>query len=51
MGDLLGSFPETVRVGTKHAEKTHVDLWGQSAILKRLLLGLSIDPTNQHESF
>jgi len=33
MGDLLRSFPEYVRVRTKHAEKTRVDLWGQLAIL------------------
>jgi len=34
MGDLPESFPVSVRVRTKHAEKTRVDLWGQSAILK-----------------
>ena len=34
MGDLPGSFPVSVRVRTKHAEKTRVGLWGQSAILK-----------------
>jgi len=34
MGDLLGSFSISVRVRTKHTEKTRVDLWGQSAILK-----------------
>ncbi|MCI46964.1 hypothetical protein A2U01_0068205, partial [Trifolium medium] len=34
MGDLLGSFPESVLVRTKHAEKTRVGLWGQLAILK-----------------
>jgi len=34
MGDLLGSFPVSVRVRTKHSEKTRVGLWGQSAILK-----------------
>jgi len=34
MGDLPESFLVSVRVRTKHAEKTHVDLWGQSAILK-----------------
>nr|ABE88120.1 hypothetical protein MtrDRAFT_AC147431g7v2 [Medicago truncatula] len=34
MGDLLGSFPKSVRVRTKHTEKTCVGLWGQSAILK-----------------
>jgi hypothetical protein len=34
MGDLPGSFPVSVRVMTKHAGKTRVDLWGQSAILK-----------------
>jgi len=34
MGDLSGSFSVTVRVMTKHAEKTRVGLWGQSAILK-----------------
>jgi len=34
MGDLPGSFPVSVRVRTKHAEKIRVDLWGQSAILK-----------------
>ncbi|AES69814.1 hypothetical protein MTR_3g035450 [Medicago truncatula] len=32
MGDLPGSFPVSVRVRTKHAEKTRVDLWGQSTI-------------------
>ena len=34
MGDIAGSFSVSVRVRTKHAEKTRVDLWGQSAILK-----------------
>jgi len=34
MGDLPGSFPVSVRVKTKHVEKTRVGLWGQSAILK-----------------
>jgi hypothetical protein len=34
MGDLLGSFPESVQVRTKHAEKARVGLWGQSVILK-----------------
>ena len=34
MGDLPESFPISVRVMTKHAEKTRVGLWGQSAILK-----------------
>ncbi len=34
MGDLLGSLPVSVRVRTKHAEKTRVGLCGQSAILK-----------------
>ena len=34
MGDLLGSFPESVQVRTKLAEKTRVGLWGQSVILK-----------------
>jgi len=34
MGDMPGSFPVNVRVKTKHAEKTRVDLWGQSTILK-----------------
>ncbi|AES60857.1 hypothetical protein MTR_1g071670 [Medicago truncatula] len=34
MGDLLGSFSVSMRVRTKHAEKTRVDLWGQSAIQK-----------------
>jgi hypothetical protein len=34
MGGLLGSFPVSVRVRTKYAEKTRVGLWGQSAILK-----------------
>ncbi|MCI63562.1 transcriptional regulator ATRX, partial [Trifolium medium] len=34
MGDHLGSFPESVQVRTKLAEKTRVDLWGQSVILK-----------------
>jgi hypothetical protein len=34
MGVLPGSFPVNVRVRTKHAEKTSVGLWGQSAILK-----------------
>jgi len=34
MSDLLGSFPESVRLRTKHAEITRVDLWGQPAILK-----------------
>jgi len=34
MGDLPGSFPVSVRVRTKHAEKTRVGLWGLSAILK-----------------
>ena len=34
MGDLLESFLVSVRVRIKHAEKTRVDFWGQSAILK-----------------
>jgi len=34
MGDLPGSFPVSVQVRTKHVEKTRVDLWGQSTILK-----------------
>src|SRR3954470_8803517 len=34
MGDLLGSFPESVRVRSKHGEKTRVGLWGQSIIPK-----------------
>jgi len=34
MGDLPGSFPVSVRVRTKHAEKTRVGLRGQSTILK-----------------
>ena len=34
MGDLLGSFPESLQVRTKLAEKTRVGLWGQSVILK-----------------
>jgi len=34
MGDAPRSFPINVRVRTKHAEKTRVDLWGQSTILK-----------------
>jgi len=34
MGDLPGSFSESVRVRTKHAEKARVGLWGWSAIQK-----------------
>jgi hypothetical protein len=34
MGDLPGSFPVSMRVRIKHAEKTRVSLWGQSEILK-----------------
>lgn len=34
MDDLLGSFQESVRVRTKHAEKTCVGLWVQLVILK-----------------
>ena len=34
MGDLLGSFLESVRVRTKHAKKSCVGLWGQSLILQ-----------------
>ena len=34
MGDLPGSFPVSVRVRTKHAEKTRVGLYGQSTMLK-----------------
>jgi tellurite resistance-related uncharacterized protein len=34
MGDLLGSFPESVQVRKKLAEKTRVGLWGQLVILK-----------------
>ena len=34
MGDLLGSFSESVRVRPKHVEKTRVGLWGQSMIMK-----------------
>ena len=33
MGDLLGSFPESISVRPNHAEKTCVGLWGQSIIL------------------
>ena len=34
MGDLLGSFPKSVQVRKKLAEKTRVGLWGQLVILK-----------------
>jgi len=34
MGDLPGSFSVSVQVRTKHAEKTCVGLYGQSAILR-----------------
>jgi hypothetical protein len=34
MGELLGSFPKSLRVRTKHVEKTRVGLWGKSAMLK-----------------
>ena len=34
MGDLLGSFSESIRVRPKNAEKTRVGLWGHSIILK-----------------
>ena len=34
MSDLSRSFPVSVRVRTKHAEKTRVGLWGQSTIIK-----------------
>jgi hypothetical protein len=34
MGDLLGSYPKSVQMRTKLAEKTHVGLWSQSVILK-----------------
>src|SRR4051812_31114893 len=34
MGDLLGSFLESMRVRSKPAEKTRVGLWGQSIIPK-----------------
>ena len=34
MGDLLGSFPKSVRVRSKHVEKTCVGQWGPSMILK-----------------
>jgi len=36
MGDLPGRFLVSVRVRTKHTEKTRVGLWGQSAILKEV---------------
>lgn len=36
MDDLVGSFPKSVWVGTKHAKKSHVGLWGQSLILKTI---------------
>jgi hypothetical protein len=36
-GDLLGSFQECVRARSKHIENTHVNLWGQSTILKSSL--------------
>jgi len=36
MGDLPGSFLVSVQVRTKHTEKTRVDLWGQSTILKAI---------------
>jgi hypothetical protein len=36
MGDLLGSFPVSVRVRTKHAEKTRVSLWVSRQCLNRL---------------
>ena len=32
--DLLESFPESVRVRTKHTEKSCVGLWDQSLILQ-----------------
>ena len=34
MGDLLGSFLESMQVRTTHAEKTRVGLWGQSTVLE-----------------
>jgi hypothetical protein len=34
MGDIMGSFPESVQVRTMLAEKTRVGLWGQSVIIK-----------------
>jgi hypothetical protein len=34
MGDLPESFPVSMQVRTKHAEKTRVGLWGQSTMLK-----------------
>jgi hypothetical protein len=34
MGDLLESFLESMQLMTKLAEKTRVDLCGQSVILK-----------------
>lgn len=34
MSDLLSSFLESVWVRIKHAEKTCIDLWDQSAMLK-----------------
>ena len=34
MGELLGSFLESMRVRTKNSKKTCVGLWGQPVILK-----------------
>jgi len=59
MGDLMRSFIESVRVKTKHGEKTRVGLWCQSTILKvvwdvtsgiRANLSSKISGTNQAEA-
>ena len=44
MGDLLGSFSESMRVKTKHVGKTCVGLWRQSSIWKA-----AVTATNKFE--
>jgi len=47
----MGSFPESVRVRTKHVEKTRVDLWvSQSAIMKAVWDVTRGSGTNQVEA-
>ncbi|MCH81209.1 hypothetical protein A2U01_0001993 [Trifolium medium] len=47
MGDLLGSFPESVQVRTKLAKKIRVGLWGHSVILKAVW-GVTIENAQRY---
>ncbi|AES66244.1 hypothetical protein MTR_2g064750 [Medicago truncatula] len=37
MGDLPGSFPVSMRVRTKHVEKTRVGLWDQVHVIRFII--------------